>query len=109
QPDAVTLAQAVRLAVSRPVPVARLGLNWLQMKQPATADECRVLLTLAEAEAQSVRRELVRWARVVLSATPHFEPAWVLEFLDSRHADVREEGWAWFQEDARARGDVTLW
>ncbi len=33
----------------------------------------------------------------------------MLEFLDSRHADVRAEGWAWFQEEPRAREDVGLW
>ena len=37
------------------------------------------------------------------------EPGWVLELLDSRHADVRAEGLAWFREAGRARDDVVLW
>ncbi len=108
-PAAVTLEGALRLAASRPVPVARLGLAWLQSKQPATADECRAVLALAEAQAAPVRPELARWARTVLSAHPEFQTAWVLEFLDSRHADVRAEGWAWFQAEPRAREEVLLW
>jgi hypothetical protein len=108
-PARVGFSEALRLAASRPVTVARLGLTWLQTKQPATLDECRAVLGLAEAEAAPVRPELVRWARTVLSASPHFEVGWVLEFLDSRHADVRVEGWSWFQDEPRAHEDVTLW
>ena len=108
-PTTVTVRDALRLAASRPVPVARLGLAWLQGKRPTMADECRAVLALAEAEAAPVRPELVRWARAVLSASLDFQTAWILEFLDSRHADVRAEGWAWFQEEPRAREDVMLW
>jgi hypothetical protein len=108
-PAAIALSQAVRLAVSRPVSVARLGLTWLRTKQPATLEECRLVLSLAEAEAEPVRADLVSWARSALSASPDFEAAWVLEFLDSRHADVREVAWTWFQEEPRARDDVAIW
>jgi hypothetical protein len=33
----------------------------------------------------------------------------VLAFLDSRHAEVRAEGWAWFREEPRVRDNVDLW
>jgi hypothetical protein len=33
----------------------------------------------------------------------------VLEYLDSRHQEVRAEGWAWLVEEPRASGDVQLW
>jgi hypothetical protein len=49
------------------------------------------------------------WARGLLSASPHFQPGWVLEYLDSRHADVRAEGWQWLCEDARASDNVDVW
>src|SRR5262249_4541378 len=45
----------------------------------------------------------------VLSTAPPFQPDWVLEYLDSRHADVRADGWTWLQEEARARDHVELW
>ena len=101
--------QAVRLACSRPLPVARLGLTWLRSKQPATAEDCGWLLTLGEAEAESLRPEAVAWARTVLGNSPHFQVTWVLEWLDSRHADVRKEGWTWFINEPRACQDVSMW
>src|SRR5262249_60828959 len=36
----ITLEQALRLALSRPLPSARLGLLWLQTKTPATEAGC---------------------------------------------------------------------
>ncbi len=108
-PGAVTLEQAVRVACSRPLPVARLGLTWLRAKAPTTREECRLLLSLAEAEAQPLRPELVRWARSVLGVSPHFQVDWVLDLLDSRHEDVRHEAWSWLLDEPRANQDVTLW
>src|SRR5262249_61072696 len=34
---------------------------------------------------------------------------WVLELLDSRHADVRSVGWEWLQAEPRARDNVAIW
>jgi hypothetical protein len=107
--ERVGLADAVRLGCSRPVPLARLGLAWLQSKHPETLADCRTILGLANAEAESVRPEIVRWAREMLRASPYFEADWLLEFLDSRHADVRAEGWAWLETEPRARENVSLW
>jgi hypothetical protein len=108
-PDRVTFAQAVGLAASRPLPAARLGFLWLRAKAPADEADCQALLGLAEAQAEPLRPEMVGWARGVLSGSPHFRPAWVLEYLDSRHADVREEGWSWLRADERIKGDVEVW
>jgi hypothetical protein len=107
--DRVSLEQAIRLAASRPLPLARLGFSWLQTKRPETEADCRALLGLLEAEAEPMRPEMVRWARSALKESPHFQVAWLLEYLDSRHADVREEGWAWLLDEPRARDDVSLW
>ncbi len=108
-PDRVTLEQAAGLAASRPLPAARLGFRWLQAKTLTTEADWRALLALAEARAEPLRPEMVRWARGVLAASPLFQPGWVLEFLDSRHADVREEGWQWLQADERVRDNVEVW
>jgi hypothetical protein len=107
--DRVTLEQAVRLAASRPLPAAWLGLTWLQKKVPANAADCQAVLRLTEAQAEPLRPEIARWVRDVLAASPHFQADWVLEFLDSRHADVRAEGWQWLQADERVRDDVAVW
>jgi hypothetical protein len=109
RPEQVYFTEVVRLASSRPVPVARLGVRWLQSKSPQSEDDCRALLGLAEAQAEPVRPDAVRWARQLLSRSPYFRPEWVLELLDSRHEDVRKEGWQWLLEEQPARDSVELW
>jgi hypothetical protein len=109
RPERLTLEQVVQVARSRPLPVAHLGFTWLQTKRPETAADCQALLGLVDAEAELLRPEMVKWARGVLSPSPHFQSSWVLEYLDSRHSAVRAEGWRWLQEEARAKNDVELW
>jgi len=109
RPERVNPEEAVRLACSRPLPLARLGFSWLREKPPESAADCQALLRLAGAEAEPSRPEMVRWARDVLSASPHFQAVWLLDFLDSRHADVRSEGWNWLEAEPRARENVALW
>jgi hypothetical protein len=109
QPDALTLSEIASLAGSRPLPVARLGFDWLRTKRPASEEDCRALLRLADAEAAPLRPEMLRWVRSVLSPMPSFKPVWTLELLDSRHADARAEGWRWLAEDPRVGDDVEIW
>ena len=94
---------AVRLAGSRPLPLARLGFRWLQAKPPTSEADCVALLGLLEAQSEPLRPELVRWLRGVLAPSAHFRPDWVLEYLDCRHEDVRAEGWHWLREEPRQR------
>lgn len=108
KPATLTVEQLVALACRRPLPVARLGFGWL--RQRAISDqENAMLLRLTDAESGSLRPELVHWARGVLARAAGFQAQWVLQYLDSRHDDVRAEGWAWLLDDARARDDVQLW
>ena len=108
-PERISLEAAARLAAARPLPLARLGLGWLKARTPASDDERRGLLALLEAACEPLRPEILAWLRSVLAATPEFRADWLLEFLDSRHADARAEGMSWFREEARARDDVVLW
>jgi hypothetical protein len=109
KPEQVSFTDAVRLAMLRPIPLARLGRAFLEGKKPASEDDVRAVFGLREAEAEPLRADLVRWARRVLTERPDFQPIWVLEFLDSRHEDVREIGWEWLLSDARAREDTGVW
>ena len=109
KPENVTFANAVRLAMLRPVPLARLGFNFHQGKQPRTPDEIAAVFALRNAEAEPLRADLVKWAARVLGEHPNFDPQWVLEFLDSRVEEVREVGWEWLQTEARARDAVPVW
>ncbi|MCI0681207.1 MAG: hypothetical protein L0Y71_03810 [Gemmataceae bacterium] len=108
QPASLTLDQLVGLACRRPLPVARLGFGWLQ-ERVLGAGDWATLARLTDAEAESLRPEMVRWARTVLSRAADFSPQWALDYLDSRHDDVRGEGWAWLADDPRVHDDVQIW
>lgn len=108
-PDRVTLAEAVRLAGARPLPVARLGLAWLRAKAPRDEEECRTLLELLEAGAEPLRVEILAWLRLTLANSPWLQADWILQWLDSRHEDVRAEGWRWLKSDTTVRDDVMTW
>ncbi|MBX9628733.1 MAG: hypothetical protein K2X82_33375 [Gemmataceae bacterium] len=109
RPEQVGFADAVKLAMARPVPLARLGQAMLTPKRPKDEAEIKAIFGLRDAEAEPLRPALVKWACEVLGALPNFQPTWVLEFLDSRHADVREAGWVWLQTDERARESAVVW
>lgn len=109
KPEQVPFADAMRLAMQESVLLARLGQRFLVGKSPGSVEELPALFGLREARAEPVRPELVRWAASVLSARADFQPMWVLEFLDARHADVRTVGWDWLQTDERARDEVAVW
>ncbi len=109
KPEQVSFVAAVRLAMQRPVPLARLGMSFLIGKKPTDHTEVQALFGLREALADPLRADLVKWAWGVLAERPEFQPLWVLEFLDSRNEDVREVGWEWLQSDPRARESVTVW
>ncbi|MDY3563245.1 hypothetical protein R5W23_004745 [Gemmata sp. JC673] len=109
KPEQVTFADAVALAMQRPVPLARLGLRFLQGKKVNTAEEITAVFGLRNAECEPLRVDLVKWACEVLSFRTEFDPVWVLEFLDSRFEEVREVGWEWFQVEPRARDAVLVW
>ena len=104
----VPLDAMLKFACSRPLPLARLGFRWLQAHS-LTANDLPQLWRLTEAQADPLRAELVRWARKQFSAAANFQSSWVLDFLDSRHAEVRAEGWNWLMDEARAHNDVELW
>jgi hypothetical protein len=106
-PARVAVADALRLATYRSRPVAELGLTLLKRRTWSAADAA-VLLPLAQAESDAVRPELIRWLRETLAAFGPARPEWVLEFLDSKHADVRAAGWEWLNASPLL-GDPAVW
>lgn len=108
-PADVTIDEAIRLAVARPLPLARLGLAWLQARPPRNDDECRALLRLVDAESVPLRGAILGWTRETLAAWPALPPEWLLPWLDSRFEDVRAEGWRWLLDEPRVRDEVTTW
>jgi hypothetical protein len=106
-PVRVEKADALRLAAYRSRPVAELGLSLLRQKAFSEAD-ATILLTLVQSESEAVRPAVVAWLRETLEGFGPARGKWVLEFLDSKHADVRAAGWRWLNESP-LRDDPTLW
>lgn len=106
-PTRVTLADAIRLAAYRSRPVAVLGFKLLRTKAIASS-AAPALLTLAQAECELVRPEIAAWLREKLITLGHLNTGWILDFLDSKHADVRLAGWNWFR-DSPAKKDTSIW
>jgi len=97
-PGRVALADAVQLALNRSLPVARLGLTLLQGRPSPGIEDVALLLPLVQAECETLRPELASWLRDRLNSFGPVRAEWLLELLDSKHADVRAIGWTWLQE-----------
>jgi hypothetical protein len=104
--DQVTLDQAVKLAALRALPVAKLGFSWLKSKSVREPAE---ILPLIDAECSMLRPEIFRWLRSLFDGSTVDARLVVMECLDSRQADARAEGWAWFSGDRELSEDVVLW
>lgn len=106
-PARVATLDALRLAAYRSKPVAELGLALLK-KRSFVADDAPSLLPLVQAECEAVRPALTRWLRETLTGFGPVRPEWVLEFLDSKHTDVRAGGWEWLNSSA-LQDEPTIW
>jgi hypothetical protein len=107
-PGRVALAEAVKLALHRSLPIARLGLTLLRGRAPVGEADIPALLPLVQAECETLRPDVVAWLRDTLTHSGPPRAEWVLEFLDSKHADVRALGWTWLQETS-LRDEPTIW
>lgn len=105
--DRVSASEALRLANYRSKPVAELGLALVQQKT-FVSDDVPALLTLVQAECEVVRPHIVKWLRATLEHFGEVQRDWILEFLDSKHADVRAEGWAWLNASP-LKDEPTIW
>jgi hypothetical protein len=118
RPDQVSRFTAARLAASRPIPLARLGLSWLRelsdplaRSQSNHREQSALVALLLDAQAEPLRGEILSWLRSALAEPndPQSRSETILTFLDSRYADARTVGLAWFREDSHARNNVSLW
>ena len=95
-PKRLSLGDTVKLAMHRSLPVASLGLLLLR-RRSLTESDLPALLALTQAECESTRPEIAGWLRDTLNKFGPPKAEWLLEFLDSKHADVRAVGWTWLQ------------
>lgn len=106
-PARVTLDNAIKLTLHRSLPVAKLGLTLLQSKTLSGTD-IPELLRLTQAESSSLRPAIATWLRYVLGRTGALRANWLLDFLDSKFAEVRAIGWNWLRESP-FKDDPAVW
>jgi hypothetical protein len=105
--DRLTLAQCVQMACLQPVPLARMGLNYLKQFAIASAPDREQIARLADAACAAVAAELAAMALPLLAR--EYQADQIMRFLDARLAGIRVASWDWLIQDARAQGDATLW
>ncbi len=108
-PEAVSLDEKIKLACARPIPLVRLAMQWLESVSVRSPEDCRILLQVSEAEAGSLRPELVQGVCDRIKASGFRDANWILELLDARHADVRAVGWDWLLTDDKYSNDISIW
>jgi hypothetical protein len=113
-PDVVSLRDAVDMACSRSIAIAELGMQWLEPKEPTSDQDIQDLLLTLEAQSEAIRPKLVDRVRLKLDRIERMDitgnrTEWILEYLDSRHSDVRDIGWAWLQQRDQIAKDYHLW
>jgi len=109
RPERVTLEQAVELASASPVPVARLGLEFLRRLAVRSAGDRTALGRLALARCEAVGKELAHFALSIVGAAGQYDVDLVSRFFDSLQASIRGGAWEWLNETSAGWNDPALW
>ncbi len=107
--DQLTLEQMVDLANAAPVPVARLGLSFLQSRRIESAGERLTISRLSAARSAGVAGEITTWALSILGAAEHYDVEAVSRFFDSLLEPARSAAWAWLSAESAGYNDPALW
>jgi hypothetical protein len=105
----LTVGQKVDLARAKPVPVARLGLEFLHETRIATDADRREVIRLAGAQSEGVGRELASFALGLLGTPAAYDLDAVIRFFDSLNPGIRGGAWDWLIEGSAGWGDTGLW
>ncbi|MGH7213258.1 MAG: hypothetical protein ACREIT_00535 [Tepidisphaeraceae bacterium] len=109
-PDRLTLAQMIEIACATPVPVARLGLEFLKSRAIATAQDRELIARLAEARSAGVAGDIARWALGHLGSREHYRVDSIVRFFDALLEPARDAAWEWLDApDSPGRDDPALW
>lgn len=110
RPEQLSLDDCLDLACAEAVPVARLGLEYLQAKPITTADEREALVRLADARCEPVAGALAGWAMANLGAMDGaHDTDQVMAFFDSPSPAIRDVAWEWLMDGGGGYGDPVLW
>ena len=109
-PDRLTLEQMVDIANAAPVPVARLGLRFLQSRRIESAGDRATISRLSNARSGGVAGEITTWALGILGARENYDVDAVSRFFDSLLRPARDAAWNWLSApDSPGYGDAALW
>jgi len=107
--DQLSLEQLVDLANAAPVPVARLGLRFLQNRRIESAGDRTTISRLSGARSAGVAADITTWALSILGAPEHYDVDAVSRFFDSLLQPARDAAWAWLIADSAGYNDPALW
>jgi hypothetical protein len=103
------LGQVVELACIRPVPVARLGQNYLQTRTISSPAERGQICALANAQCSAIAGDLTAWALKFLGTKENYLCDQVIRFFDSNQEKSRAAAWTWLVADSPGLSDAALW
>ena len=108
--DSFSMDELLSLACSKPAPLVRLSLAWLQQRD-LSDDERSKVLVLIDAMCEALREPLLNWMVNALrgGGGGGDHRMRLLELLDAGRDDVRKASWQWFTSDEVLRQDVQLW
>lgn len=109
KPSQLSRQRILALACSRPFPVAQMGFQWLQTMAIQSAGDAQELSVLGKAQADGLRPQMIEWVRSQLTGSQFLQPQLLLDFLDSRHLDVRTSAWNWLICAEQIRQDTGIW
>jgi len=109
--DRLTLEECIQLACVEVTSVARLGVDFLQVRQIETAEERLLLRRLAGAKCDAIGGQLANWALAIVGPDDDtlYDVESVCYFFDSLLASVREGAWSWLVTPSRGYNDSVLW
>lgn len=108
--ERLSLADCIRFACAAPVPVARMGLDWLQQRPIRSNDDRQLLSRCARARCVATGGELAAWVLSHVGSAERYEREHALALLDSLNAGCREAAWQWLVKDGSpGREDAVLW
>ncbi len=107
--DRLDFVQRLRMACAQPSPVARMGLDFLRARPPATAAERASLVMAGESNCPAIAGELARWTLSIAGVAGAYDREVASALLDSAQPDARAAAWTWLVGDSPGMQDPALW
>ncbi len=109
--DRLDAARCLSLALARPVPVARMGFDFLKARTLTAAETTTLLPQAAKAECAVLAPELTAWCLDRLLASGVYDRAHLSRFFDSLLEPTRGAAWEWLtrHQQSPAWEDAALW